>query len=172
MDADTATLIPLAEVDPKWVEQLLDRAFEPERRRRTAYQVREGTAWLPALSFAALDGDERLVGSLQAWPVALTDSAGRAHPLVMVGPVAVLPERQGEGFGTALMLAFLDSLDPAAPLPQAMIGDEPYYGRFGFTAAHTGGWKLPGPWQPERLLVRTSEPAALPREGTLGPWRE
>jgi predicted N-acetyltransferase YhbS len=171
MDTDTATLIPLADVDPALVEDLLDRAFEPARRGRTAYQVREGSDWLPALSFAALDADERLVGTLQTWPVALTDEAGRAHPLLMVGPVAVLPERQREGFGTALMLAMLAALDPAAPLPQVMIGDEPYYGKFGFSAAHTGGWRLPGAWDPARLLARAAEPTVLPREGMLGPWR-
>src|SRR5262245_22131159 len=130
MDTDTATLIPLAEVDPALVEELLDRAFEPARRGRTAYKVREGTEWLPALSFAALDADDHLVGTLQTWPVALTDGSGKAHPLLMVGPVAVLPERQREGFGTALMLAMLAALAPAAPLPQVMIGDEPYYGKF------------------------------------------
>jgi predicted N-acetyltransferase YhbS len=170
MDADTATLIPLAEADPAQVDALLDRAFEPARRGRTAYKVREGTDWLPALSFAALDAGENLVGTLQTWPVALTDPEERPHPLLMVGPVAVLPERQGEGFGTALMLAMLGALDPAAALPQVMIGDEPYYGKFGFTAAHTGGWTLPGPWEPQRLLVRTEHPEALPRSGLLGPW--
>ncbi len=171
MDADAATLIPLDAVDPALVDALLDRAFEPARRGRTAYKVREGTEWLPALSFAALDADEHLVGTLQTWPVALTGAHGRAHPLLMVGPVAVLPERQGEGFGTALMLAMLGALDPAAPLPQVMIGDAPYYGRFGFSAAHTGGWTLPGPWEPGRLLARATNPAVLPAEGMLGPWR-
>lgn len=177
MDADTATLIPLAQVDPALIEELLDRAFEPERHRRTAYTVREGTEWLPGLSFAALDAEEHLVGTIQTWPVALTDAEGRAHPMLMVGPVAVVPERQGEGLGTALMLAMLAALDDLAsqgeaePLPQVMIGDEPYYGRFGFSAAHTGGWRLPGPWQPERLLARTVNPAVLPVEGMLGPWR-
>jgi predicted N-acetyltransferase YhbS len=171
MNADAATLIPLAEVDPALIEALLDRAFEPERRGRTAYKVREGTEWLPALSFAALDADDNLVGTLQTWPVALTDAAGRAHPLLMVGPVAVLPERQGEGFGTALMLAMLAALDPAAPLPQVMIGDAPYYGKFGFSAEHTARWRMPGPWQPERLLARAANPAVLPAEGMLGPWR-
>jgi predicted N-acetyltransferase YhbS len=171
MDTDTATLIPLADVNPALVEDLLDRAFEPARRGRTAYKVREGIEWLPALSFAALDADEHLVGTLQTWPVALTGEDGRAHPMLMVGPVAVLPERQREGFGTALMLAMLAALDPAAPLPQVMIGDEPYYGKFGFSAAHTGGWRLPGPWDPARLLARTDNPVVLPREGMLGPWR-
>lgn len=165
-------LIPLDAVDPALVEALLDRAFEPERHTRTAYKVRAGTDWLPTLSFAALDGNEQLAGSIQCWPVALTDLAGRAHPMIMVGPVAVLPELQGEGFGKALMSASLGALDPRAPLPQVMIGDPDYYGRFwGFAAAPTKGWRLPGPYDPARLLARGGDPASIPAEGTLGPWR-
>jgi predicted N-acetyltransferase YhbS len=164
------TLLPLDSVDPALVEDLLDRAFGTDRRARTAYQVREGTDWLPALSFAALDGAQHLVGTIQCWPVALTDPAGKRHPMIMVGPVAVLPEHQGEGYGKALVAAALGALSPQAPLPQVMVGDPDYYDRFfGFSAAHTGGWTLPGPWDPARLLCRTDRPAALPREGSLGP---
>lgn len=167
-----ATIIPLDNVDPALVEALLDRAFEPERKQRTAYKVRDGVDWLPALSFAAVDEDENLVGTIQCWPVALTDPAGRAHPMIMVGPVAVLPEEQTRGFGQALMAASLGGISDAAPLPQVMIGDEEYYGRFwGFTSAHTRGWTLPGPYDPNRLLVRCNNPAVLPPEGALGPWR-
>lgn len=170
--ADGPTLIPLDNVDPALVEALLDRAFEPERHKRTAYKVREGTDWLPALSFAAIDPDEHLVGTIQCWPVALTDPAGRRHPMIMVGPVAVEPEAQGQGYGKALMTASLAALSPEAPLPQVMIGDPEYYGRFwGFTNAHTGGWNLPGPFERHRLLVRCANPAVLPAQGTLGPWR-
>lgn len=169
--SDALTLIPLDNVDPALVEALLDRAFEPDRHKRTAYKVREGMDWLPGLSFAAIDGKDHLVGTIQCWPVALTDPAGRAHPMIMVGPVAVLPEHQGGGIGQALMSASLAAIDPRAPLPQVMIGDPEYYGRFwGFTAEHTGGWTLPGPWEPHRLLVRCDNPAVLPREGALGPW--
>lgn len=166
-----ATIIPLADVDPALVEQVLDSAFEPERHTRTAYRVREGTEWLQALSFAALDDNDMLAGTIQCWPVALTDPTGRAHPMIMVGPVAVLPHQQGHGFGQALMMASLTVIDPRAPLPQVLIGDPEYYERFfGFSAAHTGGWTLPGPWDPRRLLCRTANPAVLPQEGTLGPW--
>lgn len=169
---DALTLIPLESVDPRLVDALLDRAFEPERRARTAYKVRAGTEWLPGLSFAAVDGDDHLAGTIQCWPVALTDPAGKRHPLIMVGPVAVLPEAQGSGIGKALMSASLAALDPRAPLPQVMIGDPEYYGRFwGFSAEHTGGWQLPGPWDPGRLLACCDNPAALPREGVMGPWR-
>ncbi|HEX8055164.1 MAG TPA: N-acetyltransferase [Novosphingobium sp.] len=167
-----ANIIPLPEVDSALIEQLLDRAFEPERHKRTAYKVREGTDWLPGLSFAALDENDLLAGTIQCWPVALTDPDGRRHPLVMVGPVAVLPEHQGRGFGKALMVASLGALSPEAPLPQVMIGDPEYYGRFwGFTNEHTGGWDLPGPFEQHRLLVRCDNPAVLPKQGMLGPWR-
>lgn len=168
---NTSTLIPLEAVDPAMIEQLLDRAFGPERFGRTAYIVRQGTDWLPGLSFAVLDETNLLVGTIQVWPVALTDPEGRRHPMLMVGPVAVVPERQGEGFGKALMAAMLDALDDRAPLPQVLIGDADYYSRFfGFTAEPTGEWTLPGPWERDRLLVRAANPAVLPREGSLGPW--
>jgi predicted N-acetyltransferase YhbS len=161
-------IVPLSAIDPALVEDLLDLAFEPARRTRTAYRIREGTEWLPGLSFAALDDEEYLAATIQLWPVALTDPAGAAHPLVMVGPVAVLPALQGEGYGKALIAAALGALDPAAPIPQVLIGDAPYYERFGFTEAPRG-WQCPGPWDPARLLVRNL-PANGPVAGMLGPW--
>ncbi len=166
------TLVPLAQVDPALIEQLLDRAFGPDRHARTAYRIRTGTDWLPSLSFAALDDEEYLAGTIQCWPVALTDPAGRAHPLVMVGPVAVLPGLQGEGYGKALMLAALRAIDTGqSPLPQVMIGDPEYYGRFfDFGADPASGWRCPGPYEQRRLLVRAANPAVLPAEGMLGPW--
>jgi predicted N-acetyltransferase YhbS len=170
MDDLTATLIPLTEADPAMIEALLDRAFGEDRHTRTAYKVRKGTDWLPALSFAVVDEKQMLVGSIQVWPVALTDPQGRRHPMLMVGPVAVVPERHNEGFGQALMAAMNSALDPQALLPQVLIGDPDYYGRFGFHAAPTQGWALPGPFERHRLLVRVDNPAVLPDEGTLGPW--
>ena len=165
-----ATLIPLEAVEPDLVEALLDRVFGEDRHARTAYKVRKGTEWLPALSFAVTDEHDMLVGTIQVWPVALTDPEGRRHPMLMVGPVAVLAERQGEGFGHALMAAMGDAIDPAAPLPQVMIGDPEYYGRFGFSAAPTQNWLVDRPFERRRLLVRAPNPAVLPDEGTLGPW--
>lgn len=166
------TLAPLAQVDPADLEALLDHAFGPDRHARTAYRIRTGTAWLPGTSFAAMDDEDWLVGTIQCWPVALTDPDGRAHPLIMVGPVAVLPEQQGTGYGKALMLAALEAIDAApAPLPQVMIGDPEYYGRFfGFAAGPAAGWRCPGPYDQRRLLVRCANPAVLPAEGMLGPW--
>jgi len=168
------TLIPLDEADPAAVERVLDAAFGPHRHKRTAYAIRQGTQCLPPLCFAAYDEAGALVGTIQAFPVALTDPAGRRHPLIMIGPVAILPGRQGQGFGRALMAAQKAAIETAAgeqgaPLPLVLIGDEPYYGKFGFVEAPRG-WQCPGPWDPARLLVRGASPAVLPPEGMLGPW--
>lgn len=167
-----ATLVPLSALDDALVNAVLDRAFGPDRHARTAYRIRAGMNALPALSFAALDEDDYLVGTIQAWPIALTDTHGRAHPLVMVGPVAVLPERQGEGFGVALVTALVAQVDggEGSPLPQVLIGDADYYGRWGFSREATGGWRCPGPYDPGRLLARYANPAILPETGMLGPW--
>lgn len=157
------------------IEELLDRVFGDDRHARTAYRIRAGMEWLDALSFAALDEDEMLVGTIQCFPVGLQAKDGARVPLVMVGPVAVVPERQGEGFGIGLMMAMLDAESRMAGegspvFPQILIGDEEYYGRWGFSAAATGGWKCPGPYETQRLLARGAALAQMPQEGMLGPW--
>ena len=170
--AAATNIIPLDNVDPALVEELLDRAFGSDRHARTAYKVRADADWLPALSFALVDESDHLAGTIQCWPVALTAPEGKPYPMIMVGPVAVVPEQQGRGFGKALMTASLAALSPQAPLPQVMIGDPEYDGRFwGFTNDATAGWDLPGPFEPHRLLVRAENPAVLPTKGMLGPWR-
>lgn len=160
--------IPLAEIDPNAVERLLDRAFGPDRLARTAYKVRGPVQAIPALSFAAVDGGE-LVGSVQCWPVLLRADDGVAHPLVMVGPVAVDPERQQGGVGRRLMARALDAA-AAHDLDRALmlIGDPEYYERFfGFTAERTARWRLPGPVERHRLLARGSDVPDV--AGDLGP---
>lgn len=174
---NTASLIPLTAVPEAMIEELLDRVFGEDRHARTAYRIRAGMDWLSALSFAALDEDEMLVGTIQCYPVALTQATGRALPLIMVGPVAILPERQGEGFGQGLMAAMLDAetrlaADGQMPFAQVLIGDAEYYGRWGFSAAMTGGWRCPGPYEAQRLLARGPALPAMPAEGMLGPWDE
>ena len=166
------SIIPLAEIDPQLVEALLDAAFGKDRHERTAYKLREGMTMLEGLSLAAVDQEKHeLLGSIQCWPIALTATAGQLHPMIMVGPVAVYPDFQHEGIGRAMMTALLKEIQPDDPLPLVMVGDPEYYERFfGFTAEGTGGWRLPGPWDPSRLLVRASAAQLLPKTGMLGPW--
>ncbi len=162
-------LRPLHDAPPDAIETVLDAAFGPGRFGRTAYAIRQGMAWLPALSFALEDGAQ-LIGTIQCWPVALIGGAGEAAPLIMVGPVAVVPARQGEGHGRALMDAAMAAARDQADAPLMMIGDPEYYGRFwGFSAEPTAHWRTPGPVEPRRLLARSVRGLPLPIRGMLGP---
>uniref|UniRef100_UPI0035C79BDC GNAT family N-acetyltransferase n=1 Tax=Sphingomonas sp. TaxID=28214 RepID=UPI0035C79BDC len=91
----------------------------------------------------------------------------RDVPMVLVGPVAVTPERQQGGLGRRLMQAALDAADSRG-LTSMLIGDPAYYGRFfGFSADATGGWRLPGPVERHRLLARG--PAIPAGDGIIAP---
>ncbi len=157
-----ADLRPLATIAPTAIEALLDAAFGVDRHNRTAYRVRAGLRTIDALSFAWIDAGE-MTGCIQCWPVQLNGDDGGTMPLVMVGPVAVAPDRQGTGIGRALMAATIGAAGTAAPL--MLVGDPEYYGRFGFTAERTAGWRLPGPHEQHRILARGD---LLIRSGILG----
>lgn len=157
-----AKQVALCSVRAHDIENLLDDAFGVDRQKKTAYLLRQGTAFIDELSFAIFD-QQTLIGSIQCWPVAV-DTA----PLILVGPVAVSPHRQNQGLGRQLMAATFDAVAPTDP-PMVMIGDPAYYGRFGFVADETSGWTLPGPWEPERLLLRNPLEHQLPKVGKLRP---
>ncbi len=154
-------LVPLDQIPPEQIEALLDAAFGTDRHGRTAYLLRNGSAAIDALSFAIKDND-KLVGTIQCWPVQIAGTK-----LVLVGPVAVLPECQGKGIGHRLMYASLDAAKRLGEPAMVMIGDPEYYDRFGFSAAATGGWTLPGPWEARRLLARNAGAHHLPGTGML-----
>jgi predicted N-acetyltransferase YhbS len=161
----------LSDIEPRAVEALLDAAFGTDRFGRTAYRIRQGMEAVPALSFAAIDGEGALIGTIQCWPVAHRAADGTATPLVMVGPVAVRPDLQRGGHGRALMAHMLEAAETKADGALMMIGDPEYYGRFfGFTADATGTWALPGPFERRRLLARAVNGRDLPvGPGMIGP---
>ena len=156
-----AELVPLHTASPTAIEALLDAAFGTDRSERTAYRLRTGSNPIASLSFVIM-GDEDPVACIQCWPVAISGT-----PLVLVGPVAVHPDRQKEGHGSRLMHTMLTASYQMSNPPMAMIGDAEYYGRFGFSADATAGWTMPGPWEPHRLLARNPAGHALPATGML-----
>jgi len=127
-------------------EALLDACFGENRHARICQRLRDGRAPAEGLAFSAvLDG--RLVGTLRLWHV----SAGGARALVL-GPLAVEASSRKLGVGTALMVQALAAAKARGQRAVILLGDAPYYARFGFTAAKTGALSLPGPFERERLL--------------------
>jgi predicted N-acetyltransferase YhbS len=129
------------------VEALYDLCFAPGREALSSYRLRDGVPPVAGLSRVARDSDGILAGAIRYWPVRVD-----AVPALLLGPVAVHPTRQGEGLGRQLIET---SLEAAAPLGWArvmLVGDAPYYNRFGFTRLDRV--VMPPPTNPERVLGR------------------
>ncbi|NBN62983.1 GNAT family N-acetyltransferase [Microvirga tunisiensis] len=136
-------------------ELLLDRAFGPDRYRKTSERLREGR--LPAFAFSALEEDGTLVGTLRLWNV---DMAG-AQSVLLLGPLAVEASCRSGGIGARLMRQALNRAAVAGHSAILLVGDAPYYERFGFSASLTLGLELPGPVERARFLGLELQPHAL-----------
>jgi predicted N-acetyltransferase YhbS len=157
---------PEASADGDAVERLHERAFGPGRFARTAYRIREGAPHRPELSFTALVGT-LLVGSVRLTPVRAGEQPG-----LMLGPLTVDPAFENRGIGAALIGRSLDAAREAGHALVLLVGDEPYYERFGFTRVPRGQLVMPGPVDPDRLLATELVEGALARaRGTILPGR-
>jgi predicted N-acetyltransferase YhbS len=136
-------------------EALLDAAFGENRHLRTCQRLRDGRAPAEGLAFSAM-ADGRLVGTLRLWHV----SAG-GIPALMLGPLAVEASSRKLGVGTALMDHALAAATARGHRAVILLGDAPYYARFGFSALKTAKLSLPGPFEPERLLALELASGAL-----------
>ena len=137
-------------------ESLLDLAFGDSRFAKASERLREGNVPARGLAFVAADGD-RVIGTVRLWPVL----AGRSHPALLLGPLAVATDRRNDGVGGGFMRHALREAGARGHGAVLLVGDAPYYGRFGFTAAVTRDLRMPGPYEPERLLGVELVPGAL-----------
>ena len=127
-------------------EALLDACFGDNRHLRTCQRLRDGRAPAEGLAFSAVS-EGRLVGTLRLWHV----SAG-ATPALVLGPLAVEASSRKLGVGTALMDHALAAAKARGHRAVILLGDAPYYIRFGFSAARSGQLALPGAFERDRLL--------------------
>jgi predicted N-acetyltransferase YhbS len=137
-------------------EALLDRAFGDARFAKAAERLREGRMPAYGLSFVATDNN-RVVGTVRLWHI----SAGPARPALLLGPLAVDDAWRGLGIGAALMRRATEAAHQLGHTAVLLVGDAPYYGRFGFSTGKTGALWMPGPYERERLLARELVPGAL-----------
>jgi len=136
-------------------ETLLDACFGANRHARTCQRLRDGRAPAEGLAFSAAQ-DGLLVGTLRLWHV----SAGGTRALVL-GPLAVDPSCRELGVGAALMTDALAAAKARGHGAVILLGDAPYYGRFGFSDLKTGELSLPGPFERGRLLALELRAGAL-----------
>ena len=168
--------ITFSEITPRdqdAVEHLLDLSFGTDRRGKTSYRLREGNAAVPGLSLVVRDEGVGLAGTISFWPLAIGEGQS---PALLLGPLAVHPDRQGLGIGLALMREGLARARAQGHGLVLLVGDEPYYARVGFARLPEGLIALPGPVDPKRFLYLELKPgaltgvtglAAVPRSATL-----
>jgi predicted N-acetyltransferase YhbS len=151
----TSPALP-SDQDP--IEHLLDLSFGPQRRTKTSYRLREGGVAVSGLSLVVREGDLGIVGAISYWPLAIGAIGTKA---LLLGPLAVHPNRQNKGIGLLLMQTTLDAARRQGQKLVLLVGDLPYYARVGFAPVPEGQLLLPGPYDPRRLLFLELAPGAL-----------
>ncbi len=145
------TLTAENDVDYWEVEALFDLCFAPGREALSSYRLRDGVEQVAELSLVARDEHGVVGGAIRYWPVQINGAA-----VLLLGPIAVHPTRAGEGLGGVLIRDSLEIAKASAQnggpdWPRVMlVGDQSYYGRFGFQRLHNV--IMPPPTNPERVL--------------------
>ena len=152
-DAPLFTLSRETPADTWEVEALFDTCFAPGRTALSSYRLREDVAPVADLCRIARDGDGILGGAIRYWPVRV----GGVDALLL-GPVAVHPTAQGAGLAAWLIRDTLAAAAGQGAARVLLVGDAPYYGRFGF--ARLDGVEMPPPTNPDRVLGLDLVPGA------------
>ena len=127
------------------VEALFDTCFGPGRRALSSYRLRDGVPPARDLCLVARASGGEVAAAIRYWPVRVG-----ARDAMLLGPVAVHPTRQGEGIGARIMGVSLDRAVVAGVARVLLVGDAPYYARFGFR--RLDGVTMPPPTNPDRVL--------------------
>lgn len=144
------------------IDSLLDRVFGAGRKAKTAERLREYRLPASGLSFVAHLGNQ-LVGTIRFWHIRI----GARTPALLLGPLAVQPDLHDQGVGGELIRCGLNAARNKGHCAVILVGDEPYYQRFGFSAALTGAMDMPGPVDRRRLLGLELQPGGLAKAAGL-----
>ena len=139
-------------------EALLDRAMGPGRKKKSSEKLRRGRRPSEGLAFVARDVAGAIVGTVRLWDVRLGENGPKA---LLLGPLAVEPSLKSAGIGSALMRHAVTEGARLGHKAILLVGDAPYYSRFGFSSQKTGALAMPGPYERHRLLALELSPSAL-----------
>jgi len=154
MPTKSPEISPIEPHDCDAVEAMSAQAFGPGRFARSAFRLREGVPHEPDLSFIARIAN-KLAGSVQLTQIKIGDEVG-----LLLGPLVVAPAHKNTGIGARLMERAVQAARKKDFGCILLVGDLPYYQRFGFEGIERGRIIFPGPVDPERLLVCPLKPGA------------
>ncbi len=154
--------------DAAGIETLLDVCFGSDRFKKTAYRFRENVAPVKELCLVVEDNSSsQFIGTIRYWPVVLPDGTSS----LLLGPIAIDPARQNDGIGIELMNVSIAKARNLQATSIVLVGDAPYYQRFGFARDVMLGITLPGWVDLSRFLGLEIIPGILREQrGMLGKW--
>ncbi len=161
---------PATPADAPLISALHARVFGPGRFARTAYRVREGMGAGAEISrfcrLAVMDG--HIIAALRMSEIVIGGTPGA----LLLGPLVVAPEYAGQGYGRGLVTDALEDARASGIRLVVLVGDEPYYGRFGFKPVKPGTILFPGPVNPARILAAELTDGSLSAfHGLISPAR-
>lgn len=132
--------------DDRWhIEALYDLCFAPGRKALSSYRLRDEVPPVPEFCRVVRASEGTIGGAIRCWPVRV-----ETHDALLLGPIAVHPTRQGEGLGGLMIRDVLERAAPSGWSRVLLVGDAPYYQRFGFKPLN--GVIMPPPTNPNRVL--------------------
>jgi predicted N-acetyltransferase YhbS len=134
-------------------ERLLDATMGPNRRRKSSEAIRRNRIPAEGLALVTRDTSGHVIGTVRLWDIqAGVTPGGRAVPALLLGPLAVDSAHEGKGIGAALMRAAIMEATKRGHGAILLVGDAPYYERFGFSPEKTATLMMPGPFERHRFL--------------------
>lgn len=133
------------------VLRLTDRAFGPGRFVKTAERLRENSTPLADLSYVALDGAQ-VIGSVRLWPIFVQAADETRTPIAFLGPIVVDDAYRHHRIGSRLIETAVEAAFVKGLRAVLLVGSRPFFEPLGFARAQ--GLTLPGPVDPNRLLIR------------------
>ena len=149
------------ESDVNEIEVLLDLTFGAGRHTLSSYRYREGVNPISELCFTLRDEFNILVGIIRFWPILI---GSRRLPGILLGPIGIHPIRQGEGFGEMLISKGIERAAKIGWSRAVLIGDEAYYGKFGFSKTVVKDISLINNLSSDRLLGKELKTGSLASE--------
>lgn len=150
---------PETAADHAAIERVNTLAFGRELEARIVSGVRGTEAFVPELSLV-LEQDGEIVAHVLLSRVQIEGNAA-VTAVLGLGPVAVLPERQRQGFGSRLIRAGLERAAALGFAGVILLGHPTYYPRFGFQPASGYGMRLPFSVADEAFMARPLRPGGL-----------
>jgi putative acetyltransferase len=151
-------------LDIDQIHELHRAAFPGPHEAELVDAIRSSSSFVPELSLVAVTEDGSVLGHVLLSLIDLQPDEPDATrlPVLALAPIAVLPQHQGRGIGTALLREALAMADARDEPMVAVLGAPSLYGQFGFEPAAEHGVHGPYDDAGDAFQVRPRPGATFP----------